>query len=237
MYRYVVFILFICSFAFSQKYEDIVYLKDGSIIHGIIIERAPNRYIKIKSGKNVFVYEMHEIRKMTKEIVKVEQKTNDDKFYSLQARISANGFGNFNLSYLFEDIDEDVYTGFTGGLDLIFLKTKWMNFGVGYELQIQREIVDDGGKFGFNSYYIILQSEYGFTRLGNGNFHGDNIFTSNGYFNLSGRGYLSYGSLFEVADDSFFEISWSQFYGNIDFGGDRMYADYKTWNIGIVISL
>ena len=71
MYRYVVIILFICSFAFSQKYEDVVYLKNGSEIHGTIIERAPNRYIKIKSGKNVFVYQISEIENRSLLIYKV----------------------------------------------------------------------------------------------------------------------------------------------------------------------
>ena len=34
---------------YSQQYEDVVYLKDGSIIHGIIIEQAPDKYIKINN--------------------------------------------------------------------------------------------------------------------------------------------------------------------------------------------
>ena len=47
---------------------DVVYLKNGSVIRGMIIEQKPNEYIKIQSGKNIFVYQMDEIDKITKEI-------------------------------------------------------------------------------------------------------------------------------------------------------------------------
>ena len=48
--------------------EDVVYLKNGSIIHGIIIEQIPNESLKVKTKDgNVFVYKMTEVDKMTKE--------------------------------------------------------------------------------------------------------------------------------------------------------------------------
>ena len=50
------------------QYEDVVYLKNGGILHGTIIEQVPNVSIKIKTKDgNVFVYKMEEIMKMTKE--------------------------------------------------------------------------------------------------------------------------------------------------------------------------
>lgn len=65
----------------QTNYEDVVYLKNGSIIHGIIIEQVPNVSIKIKSGPNVFFYKMEEIEKFTKEIVqKQEGGMNDYEF-------------------------------------------------------------------------------------------------------------------------------------------------------------
>src|SRR5690606_4050890 len=43
-------------------------LKNGSIIRGIIIEQVPNKSIKIETAdKSVFVYQMDEITKITKE--------------------------------------------------------------------------------------------------------------------------------------------------------------------------
>jgi len=54
---------------YSQSgYEDVVYLKNGSIIHGVIIEQVPNVSIKIQTkDKNVFVFMMDEVQKITKE--------------------------------------------------------------------------------------------------------------------------------------------------------------------------
>jgi hypothetical protein len=55
-------------FGYSQtNLEDVVYLKNGSVIRGIITEMIPNKSVKIKSDRNVFVYKMEEIEKMTKE--------------------------------------------------------------------------------------------------------------------------------------------------------------------------
>lgn len=52
-------------------YEDVVYLKNGGILRGIIIETIPNVSIKIQTrDKNVFVLKMEEIEKITKEEIK-----------------------------------------------------------------------------------------------------------------------------------------------------------------------
>jgi hypothetical protein len=52
----------------QNRYQDIVYLKNGNIIRGIIIEQVPNKSIKIKTeDNNVFVFEIDEIEKIAKE--------------------------------------------------------------------------------------------------------------------------------------------------------------------------
>jgi len=69
------YLTIILAFAFlpfvsigQSNFEDVVYLKNGSIIHGVIIEQVPNQSIKIKTkDNNVFVYKIDEIEKMTKE--------------------------------------------------------------------------------------------------------------------------------------------------------------------------
>ena len=54
----------------QTNYEDVVYLKNGSIIHGTIIEQVPNEMLKIQTkDKNIFVYRIDEILKITKEEV------------------------------------------------------------------------------------------------------------------------------------------------------------------------
>jgi len=52
----------------SGELQDVVYLKNGSIIRGLIIEQVPNVSIKIQtSDGSVFFYKMEEIEKITKE--------------------------------------------------------------------------------------------------------------------------------------------------------------------------
>ena len=64
---------FLASLTFTSanaqgNFEDVVYLKNGSVIHGMIIEQIPNESIKIQTrDKNIFVYRMDEVMKITKE--------------------------------------------------------------------------------------------------------------------------------------------------------------------------
>jgi hypothetical protein len=69
MIKNIIPILFIIGLVWGQTYEDVVILKNGSEIHGIIIEQKPNDYIKIQSGKNTFVYRFDEIEIMKKQII------------------------------------------------------------------------------------------------------------------------------------------------------------------------
>jgi hypothetical protein len=56
----------------SPQYVDVVYLKNGSIIKGMIIEQVPNVSLKIQTrDESVFVYKMDEVQKMTKELSKL----------------------------------------------------------------------------------------------------------------------------------------------------------------------
>lgn len=57
---------------FSQKtqWEDVLYLKNGSVLRGIIIEQVPGESIKIQTeDENVFSYEMDKVLRITKEEV------------------------------------------------------------------------------------------------------------------------------------------------------------------------
>ena len=76
---------------FTQEYEDVIYLKDGSVIYGMIIEQKPNEYIKVKSGKNIFVYQMDEIDKITKELNLEKSKSKiDNKTWSVGIGLGTN---------------------------------------------------------------------------------------------------------------------------------------------------
>jgi hypothetical protein len=54
------------GFVGSVFAEDVVYLKDGSIIHGTITEEVPNVSLKIQTQDgNVFVYKIKAVKKIT----------------------------------------------------------------------------------------------------------------------------------------------------------------------------
>ena len=55
----------------QAQYIDVVYLKDGSIIQGIIMRQVPNVLVKIRARSGIIsVYKMEEVSKITKEIAK-----------------------------------------------------------------------------------------------------------------------------------------------------------------------
>lgn len=71
----ILFLLAICFsfFARAQQtladYEEVVYLKNGSVIRGIIIEEVPGVSLKIKTREdNLLVYKIDEVEKITKEL-------------------------------------------------------------------------------------------------------------------------------------------------------------------------
>jgi hypothetical protein len=63
---------FVPSLSAQQLMQDVVYLKDGSVIRGQIIEQIPNVSIKIQTKDgNIFVCKMEEVDKIVKEPLKV----------------------------------------------------------------------------------------------------------------------------------------------------------------------
>ena len=60
----------VVSPAFAQQMEDVVHLKKGGLVRGIIIEEVIGESLKIQTRDgNVFVYTMDEIAKMSREPV------------------------------------------------------------------------------------------------------------------------------------------------------------------------
>lgn len=61
-----------CAQLFSQTladFEEVVYLKNGSVIRGIIVEEFPGKSVKIQTReKNLFVYQLDEVEKITREL-------------------------------------------------------------------------------------------------------------------------------------------------------------------------
>jgi hypothetical protein len=69
-----IFSLFVAAFiisaapSFAQETEDVIFLKNGSVIRGQIVEMIPDSLIKIGTRDgNILVFKMAEIARMTKE--------------------------------------------------------------------------------------------------------------------------------------------------------------------------
>lgn len=76
-----------------------VYLKNGSVIRGVIIEQIPNVSIKIETAdRNIFVYKMEEIEKITKERIP-EQFRNNKKPVNQGRGLSAGYRGIIDIGY------------------------------------------------------------------------------------------------------------------------------------------
>ena len=62
-----VLLLFTTNAPAKTKMVDVVHLKNGSVIQGMVIEMVPNETIKIETADgSIFVYELNEVEKMTK---------------------------------------------------------------------------------------------------------------------------------------------------------------------------
>lgn len=65
---YFLFIAIISQAHGSDSTEDVVYLKDGSVVRGQIVEQVPGDYVRMQTiGGSVFVFEVSEIANIKKE--------------------------------------------------------------------------------------------------------------------------------------------------------------------------
>ena len=84
MKKILLFAIYVIAFTLSanaQNLTDVVYLKNGSIIKGIIVEQIPNESLKIETRDgNIFVYKISEIEKLTRETInnKATNRRNSD---------------------------------------------------------------------------------------------------------------------------------------------------------------
>ena len=75
-------VLIMCLTAFvavsqvcAQQMEDVVYLKNGGVVRGTIVEQIPDKSLKIQTRDgNVLVFTMDEIAKLSKETPKVPKE-------------------------------------------------------------------------------------------------------------------------------------------------------------------
>lgn len=117
---------------FAQQYEDIIYLKNGTVYFGIIVEEVPGEYIKLKTkdGK-VHEFKIADIEKRKKEeiILKKEeikinekgvQEQKQKKQYFAQNSMTIQPIGLFtaltNIEY-----DRNLSSNFSTGVKFSFM--------------------------------------------------------------------------------------------------------------------
>jgi len=78
--------------AIAQSYQENVYLKNGSIIKGVVLEQVPNKSIKVQtSDGSIYVYKMSEVEKITKDL----QETNESKPNKVKSKDSRSSVPAF----------------------------------------------------------------------------------------------------------------------------------------------
>jgi len=169
------FVLFILLFGiiFSQQYEDVIYMKDGSVIKGLIIEQVPNEYIKIQSGQNVFVYQVSEIKKFTKEISSSHQKT--EKEFESSLSIQSLNINNKRIRGV------SFGTGVLNSGNAYGIPYFDPYYGYAIPISTPKNIV---AHFGFpykQHYYINLSIGYGFGKSISDRNYNDNYSTDRKY--------------------------------------------------------
>lgn len=92
----------------AQSYTEVVYLKNGSIIRGIVIEQVPNKSLKIKTADgSIFAYAMDEVEKITKEAYYAKGNHNYGTGYSLKGY---KGFVETGYTFDLSDCNAERFT-------------------------------------------------------------------------------------------------------------------------------
>ena len=82
--------------AYAQNNQEIVYLKNGDKVKGIIIEEIPNTSIKVKtSNGSILVYSIHEIEKIISPEDEIFQKKFRFKQYNNNPTYDKTGYKGF----------------------------------------------------------------------------------------------------------------------------------------------
>lgn len=115
------------------NYQDVVYLKNGSIIRGVIIEQVIGKSIKIETAEqNVLVFKMDEIEKFTKEPGLKSEKSSIDNPASITGY---RGIVEFGYQYGLNYADDKIKVNFINGYQF----NPYLSLGLGTGLRYYLE--------------------------------------------------------------------------------------------------
>ena len=106
----VIAVTILLSFAIlsgAQGYQDVVYLKNGSVIRGLIMEQVPNQSLKIVTPDgSTFFCTFDDVEKITKELPETKEKTAKRYEYGWISAPRYRGFvGEGAVIYPNENVD------------------------------------------------------------------------------------------------------------------------------------
>ncbi len=89
--------------AFAQTYQEVVYLRNGSVIRGVIVEQIPNVSLKIQTADgSIFAYQMDEVEKITKELAVTSTKSRNTSAFAANGYKMKSGYRGFvDIGYFY----------------------------------------------------------------------------------------------------------------------------------------
>jgi len=83
----------------AQSYQEVVYLKDGSILKGVILKQVPNDYLEIETTRGkIYTIEMYEVEKITKERPRINTQSSSGGTQGVNRRQYNNNQYNYPKS-------------------------------------------------------------------------------------------------------------------------------------------
>ena len=120
---------------FAQTTKDVVYLKDGNIIRGQLVEIIPDKHVKIKTADgSLFVYSTNDVARIENgEAAKKEKKSEDAPTFN--GRKIARGFKGFVEGSFSASLDGSSYhrEGLSVSLGSQILPQLFVGGGIGFE--------------------------------------------------------------------------------------------------------
>jgi len=121
---------------FCVDYEDVVYLNNGSVIRGTVIEIQPEELVKVQtSDGSIFVYKMEEVERIAKERAYKDTQSKR-KFVSMDTTcrmLRAGVMTSGSVYYEGDKIGDVPNPSFAGGLSFTRGLTDNIAMGLGFE--------------------------------------------------------------------------------------------------------
>lgn len=104
----------------AQKgYQDVIYLKNGSVVRGMVVEQVPGVSIKIETpDRSVFVFAMADVERITKETIERGAVANAGVSRGYQGLVAV-GYGIGVKQYGLDRAKVDVVNGYRSGPHLM----------------------------------------------------------------------------------------------------------------------